>query len=194
MNRPSMLTYAIGNPAMATVLAIGGCVAMYRSWVDDIGLGAGLVGALVLGSALNASARLRAYRDWKRAWDSMAGEVSRPPSAAIRRIKAALGLLIVGLVMLVLHEHRDDPKNLISLVGMVMVLAVAGIWMLVRFRRRLIQAKGKEPTDQVVSISVHEPLMDVPPLQVAYRQLPAHCLRALQPANNRTVDPIEERR
>ncbi len=179
MKRPSFATYAIGNPVVALGLVGTGLAALYAWWTGQANGNAAVLGLIVMSIGVNANTRLRAYARWKAAWEGMGddeGKARRRPLADTLRVLAAA---LVAILWLSLFSQRHDPNARAILVWLTFGTAIYVLVTIIRHWRRAKRRTSTVPDDAVVAITIGAPLMEVPPLQVAYARLPEHCLRVL---------------
>jgi hypothetical protein len=140
-------------------------------------IGAAFVGIVMIVSATRARARLVKYRRWREAWESMGNESSQPSPKFWRRVA---GVCLIGLVTLYSYVSRDEPASKFALIWLMTGLALTVVVVLIqRAYKRRASLRASKNTDFVVVQSIRAPLMAVPPLEVAYRRLPAHCNQLL---------------
>lgn len=176
MNRPTWTSYALGNGPAAALLTLASAMLIYRGWaLGDTG--AVIVGGGVLVVTGRAHARLLRYRRWKREWDSISGEPVTPSSTLPKRV---VGAIILGIIVAHHYARNDNAANGQALIWLVGSLAVAAVCGLVRAFKRRRAARPKHNREVVpVAVCVTRPLIDTPPLQIAYQRLPEHCQRLL---------------
>ena len=115
MNRPSLVTYLMGNPlsligSWIAVLYVG-----YHALIGDGSYLLALVMAMVAASTGNASDRITKYKRWQREWNGMA------PDAAPRRPFRLLtfGLLTlfgpVGFLVRLIFRPQAKPLGAVKL-------------------------------------------------------------------------------
>lgn len=178
MNRPSWPTYALGNTPVALLLTLTGLVLLCRWWMGLDDFGAAIVGGAMVGAACKARSSLTAYRRWKQAWDAMGDAPVAPPSMLGKRL---IGAAIIGVVGVYLFAHSDAAAMRLGFAWLVVGICVTVIVAAIRrWRVRPVKATRRSSADMpVVALNITQPLLDVPPLGVAYQRLPAHCLQLL---------------
>lgn len=177
MNRPSLLTYAVGNMLVASAIVLLGIAALYLCWSGELSWLVGLAALCVVRWSLDANRTISDYRNWKRAWDGAGGQ-SAPPAWHRPFFRGTATVALIGVAYYYLYLHRNDPLHQLGMATLTAALIAMLIYAGVSGRRKR-RAKEASATDAVVSICVERPLMPALPLLSAYRALPPHCMRAL---------------
>ncbi|WP_257385042.1 hypothetical protein [Tahibacter caeni] len=198
MNRPPFFYFILGHglivgSALVFMFIALGLWAAGASALVPVGA---IAAALWVGRARTQVAR---YRQWHREWEALdpsaapsrrqAAATAAPESVATDQPRARSHWLlwaVVAVSWLCLAGTVKTPKQQAGLVWFTVLivaylafLAVARLW-----RRQAVPASVSTPTpkmdDTLVRQCVTRPLYAVPPLGVAYQQLPHHCLQTLQ--------------
>lgn len=127
---------------------------------------------LLLAAVMKADEQMRAYKNFKREWDAMAG-VPPPRKNWPHFLGIILGLILLAVLGGVAQEGGSQ-----AVIGVLILLAapllffavLARLWRWFRHRRR-----AKSAQVEPVTVCVTRPLMPVPSLRDAYHGLPDHC-------------------
>jgi hypothetical protein len=182
MKKPGGMRGFVGLPVVTGAVILLGLFALYQIYLVPDGWWFAVVPIVVMGWVMKAHEEVRAYRQWKQAWDGMAPEGPKARLSANKGVRVLGGMIVVALVALYLAANLDQPGFGFALAwlvgGGVLVLLVA----LVRWGRRAAgSAKPKgAAVSQPVAICVSRPLLPVPNLTDAYGALPPHCLKLLR--------------
>jgi membrane protein YdbS with pleckstrin-like domain len=141
MNRPSLFTYAIGNPLSALVLGGASVLLLWRWWHGTVANLAAIIAAVVLWSTLQAVDRLFRYQSWKRQWDAMAGiPPRRSLIGRVARLPGVRWLLLLGIWFAMANYARQHPEDdviaLPVLVGLPALMVLVVLYRLIRWQRR----------------------------------------------------------
>ena len=195
MNRPRLFTYLIGNP-LSCVAILGGCGYLAYHWWMNQDTVSGFVPllALFIGStAIKANGEIKAYANWKREWDAMAGIGPQPSLVHNRFVRPVFTFAIwLGFAYWLTtnasakdEELFQDLAFIFLVLNLVIVLAIifrVGRWI---FRRSRV-ARVTTERDYVVTGCLPVPkrsprVIDILP------SLPPYCQRLLE--SSRTDGP-----
>jgi membrane associated rhomboid family serine protease len=177
MNRPPPITYVIGNPLSVLVVLGGSGFATYQWWIGQASGWLPLGALLVIGAVMNASERLTAYQNWKRAWDAMGGR-SRPGRRVNMRLLIVIPVWVVLTVVVAGFDRHQLEGKLVTA-----SFAVASLGMVInefqRHRRRQPAPRSRPRKDAPVTISLPVPRAS-PGGKQLYKGLPDYCARMSQ--------------
>jgi hypothetical protein len=181
MNRPSIMTFLIGNPVtLLLVIGTGGWL-IYEWWHGLAPPMAALISIALIAWSGTASRELSDYYNWRRAWKAM-GPPSPPGLLSRPGVRLVFGVGIVLGLGYTLATH-PTPNNQLALgwlvLGVLLLLAFWTVRGVYRRIRRRTQTRARQRTE-TVSICIIAPAEPVPLLAQAYRQLPEHCYRVLK--------------
>ena len=175
MREPPARVRFIGHPIIATPI-LGVCGFGLYAWSQHAEAWViGLIALAWAGMTLKACETMKRYRDWHRAWDSMAEPVAKPAT----RARPVLGALLLAPVAVYLASNLDQPGYGLALgctmlAGIVAVVAaLAKRWPGSTGRPRVRDARD------AVTVAVTRPILPVPGLVAAYDALPAYCWHAI---------------
>jgi hypothetical protein len=190
MNKPTDTDYVIGHGLAVALLA---CV----TWATALGWLAApqhppalswlvpVVSLAITGKAIKARRRVRAFAQWKRAWNEMEGGAPAQDAAPIVRARTSWKVLLIGLwcVLLVWMLTDSNPKvtNGYALGASVFLLLTAwgGLLLLLRLGRRTLRRSPTAASGvHVVSICIARPRSS-PTAAAITAALPAHCKKLL---------------
>jgi hypothetical protein len=176
MREPPTRVRVIGHPVVAVpicglcALALYGCIQNPDAWI--LGVGA-LIGLAWSGKAMETMKR---YRDWQRAWDSMAEPVPvRPAGPRIAKALSA-GAIIAGFAASEAGFLSMGSGSGPAMMGIIALAAIIlGAVVLRRNISRRVARRRATVAVPAVAIRVAKPVLPVPALTDAYRALPEHC-------------------
>ena len=164
MRPPTGLAGFVGQPIVTAVVMglCGFCLFLWTRHADAAALGVGAIG--IMGWTGRAHARVRAYREWRREWDSMAPGGGASPRGGHRGVQV-VGLLVVALgIAFYLHSNGQLPTSQAAqpLIGVCLLglLLAAALWLgrgLPRLLGRL--RRGRAATRQPVAPCVRQPIV-----------------------------------
>lgn len=176
MRRPSIATYLLGNGPVMFALVLLSLATLYAWWEGLAAGGAAILAFVAMSVSVKARERLNAYQHWKRQWEQL-GVESGSSLGLARKGRRGIGMVCVALVILYCAANAHDPLIVGALLWLVGGLCCLGVYHL--RKRKAANPKQHTPDEYAVNISIRQPLMEIPPLEVAYRQLPCHCARLL---------------
>jgi len=182
MREPPARVKFFGNPVVA-VPVIGLCGLGLYAWSqnpDALLLGVpAFIGMVWTGKACQAMTK---YREWRKAWDSMAEPQPRRTSVMPRLVSGLIAALVVGAF--VASEGGVAPGAPQALAGILVLgvliavsaVAIRALAKRLRSRKARNALSGKR---DCVTVVVARPILPVPTLEDAYKALPKHCWRAM---------------
>lgn len=173
MNRPSLATYAIGNPISYVAAVSAAAFFGYRYATAHVAGGALLVSLFLMVSAHRANGQLRAFGRWKREWDGMgpSGGFSLPNLGALR---VFLGVGIWLVFAFSVFAEADNPEWQLANLCFWIATSIIAVAVLVRLVRHIARTRAPRRAGPV-KICVGKPILS-PTVQQAHAALPAHCL------------------
>lgn len=180
MREPPLRVQLLGHPiVMVPVMGMGAFILYQWSQNSNLAL-LGIMAIAAMGFVAKASERRMEFVRWRRAWNSMADD--REPSSSRGPALGKLAIAIIVPAGFILHES-GALGGLGEAAPGLMTLAVIGFLGTMIFRalkgRSRRRARPASRSD-VVSICARSS-MRVPSLTEAYRNLPAHCWKVLNP-------------
>jgi hypothetical protein len=183
MKKPGGLSGFAGQPAVTLAVVGVGLVALYQVYLNHDAWPLGLVAIAIMGWVTKAHEEVRAYRQWKQAWDGMAPEGPRSGSGGPIRARLVGGMVVVALVAIYLAANLDQPGFGFALSWLVgggfLVLVVVLLRGLVRGLAGSHSPRKGSAVVEPVTVCVFRPLIPVPDLTSAYSALPEHCRKLL---------------
>lgn len=182
MKSPPARIHILGHPVvMLPVMGMGSLILYQWSQNADLAL-LGIVAIAAMAFVAKASERRMEYARWRRAWNAMADDAPAPSRRPLLGKVAVAVIVPVGFVAYeseALSQVGNPVPMLVAIVGL------AGIGAMIVRARRWFTGRRARPSSRsdVVSICARSP-MRVPSLEDAYRALPAHCWRVLDPASD----------
>ena len=168
MTPPGLKTQLLANPAVILGSWGTGAWLVYQWTQDQVAWPFVVMIGVFVSSVMKAEERVRAYRQWKREWDSLGN--TTPRRRAHPLIGLALGLLLTAFIAApaTMRPAMLAGAFVAALVFLILFLCLR----MVRAIRRRRSAKA-----EIVAICVGAPVMRVPTLQQAFAALPDHCKR-----------------
>lgn len=170
MKQPSPMTYVLASPPVFYG-SWGVSLFFAYGWTQDGSLWplVAMAGAFLL-AVMKADERLRAYKLWKREWDSYDDSAPRRP---LGRLGVIGFVFVLGCVIAAQLPPR--PQDGMLLATLIVSLCVWGFWPGRGGKAKPPRRVKAKP--ELVTVCVTRPVFSVPSMQDAYRALPEHCLR-----------------
>jgi uncharacterized protein YacL len=156
----------LANPAVILGAWGAGAWLAYQWTQDQVAWPFVIMGGVAISSVMKAEQRVRAYRRWKRDWDSLG---NRPPR---RRVHPLIGLTL-GLLLTAFIAAPATMRPTVLAGAVVAVLVCLALFLCLRMVRAIRRRRSAKA--EIVAICVGAPLMRAPTLQHAYAALPDHC-------------------
>ncbi|MFA5989929.1 MAG: hypothetical protein WC803_10035 [Sphingomonas sp.] len=170
MKPPSPTTYVLASPPVFFGSWALSCWLLYQ-WSRDGGIWPLIVAmGLFLLAVMKADERVKAYKAWQREWEGLDGASYRSSR------KGAVAATVVVVAVPTIYALAQLPPQTQNVATLLLVLAVAGFFLL-RALRRGVGPRPRTRKAEIVTVVVTAPLFPVPSMADAYRALPDHCRR-----------------